>query len=179
MNNPFDRRAFMAACSSLGLSSTLFPGVLWGMVHAPAQAPAAVSATAATGAAQQPTPPAAPTITREQVKGAMAVAGMKFDDAQVDMMLRSLSDRLRSYDAVWNLKLPNDVAPAILFNPVLPGMKFETVRKAVRISRIAAPGTPANIEDVAFYTVRQLGELLRTKKISSTALTEMYLERIK
>src|SRR5205814_6055011 len=75
--------------------------------------------------------------------------------------------------------IPNDVAPALDFNPVLPGMKFETQKRAPRISRIAAPGVPKNIEDVAFYTVRQLGELLRAKKISSSNLTEMYLERLK
>ncbi len=176
MNPTFDRRAFMAACSSLGLSSTLFPGVLWGMMHEP-QAPAGTAPAAATA---QPGPqPPAPTITRDIVKQAMAIAGLKFDDAQIDMMLRGLSDRLRSYEAVWALKLPNDVAPALVFNPVLPGMKFETQKRAARLSRVAAPGAPRNLEDVAFYTVRQLGALLRTKKISSTALTEMYLERIK
>src|SRR5205085_2441210 len=47
------------------------------------------------------------------------------------------------------------------------------------LSRAAASDVPKNIEDVAFFTVRQLGELLRTKKVSSTNLTEMYLERLK
>jgi Asp-tRNA(Asn)/Glu-tRNA(Gln) amidotransferase A subunit family amidase len=58
-------------------------------------------------------------------------------------------------------------------------MKIDRVKKPQRWSRVAAPETPKNIEDVAFYNVRQLGELLRTKKISSVALTEMYLERLK
>jgi Asp-tRNA(Asn)/Glu-tRNA(Gln) amidotransferase A subunit family amidase len=35
------------------------------------------------------------------------------------------------------------------------------------------------MEDVAFYSIVDLGRLLMTKKISSTALTEMYLERLK
>src|SRR5207248_8431639 len=33
--------------------------------------------------------------------------------------------------------------------------------------------------DVAFYSVRQLAELVRTRKVSSAALTDMYLERLK
>src|SRR5213075_249807 len=54
--------------------------------------------------------------------------------------------------------------------------------RPLRIS--AAPalnvsGTPKNIEDVAFYSVRQLAELVRTKKVSSVALTDMYLARLK
>jgi Asp-tRNA(Asn)/Glu-tRNA(Gln) amidotransferase A subunit family amidase len=61
-------------------------------------------------------------------------------------------------------------------------MKFETERRPSRISKvsaIAAPGAPKNLEEVAFASVRELAELVRTKKVSSVALTEMYLERLK
>jgi Asp-tRNA(Asn)/Glu-tRNA(Gln) amidotransferase A subunit family amidase len=174
-NIPFNRRGFMAACSSLGLGSTLFPGVLWGMMQQPAPKPPASSPDAAK---QEPaTPP--PAITKEMIRDAAAVAGLKFDDAQIEMMSQGLNDRLRTYKTIWDLKIPNDVAPALVFDPVLPGMVFEHQKRPLRLSRIAAPATPKNIEDVCFYTVRQLGELLRTKKISSTALTEMYLDRLK
>src|SRR5882724_8346892 len=38
---------------------------------------------------------------------------------------------------------------------------------------------PKSLEELAFASVRQLAELMRTKKISSVALTEMYLQRLK
>src|SRR5213082_1338889 len=38
---------------------------------------------------------------------------------------------------------------------------------------------PKNVEDLAFASVRELAELVRTKKVSSVALTEMYLQRLK
>src|SRR6267143_5437506 len=38
---------------------------------------------------------------------------------------------------------------------------------------------PKNLEDLAFASARELAELVRTKKVSSMALTEMYLERLK
>src|SRR5260370_24086952 len=69
-----------------------------------------------------------------------------------------------------------------MFDPVLPGMRVETERKPVRISNapnIAASGAPKNLEDLAFASARHLGELVRTRKVSSVALTEMYLERLK
>jgi Asp-tRNA(Asn)/Glu-tRNA(Gln) amidotransferase A subunit family amidase len=175
----------MAACSSLGLSSTLFPGVLWGMIQQPPPSSGTPPATTAPGATAQQASPAtaAPALTKEMVRAAIAVAGLSFDDAQLDLMVRDLNDRLGQYKAIWDLKIPNDVAPALVFDPVLPGMTFEHAKRPLRLGRIAAPevlkNAPKNIEDVAFYTVRQLGELLRTKKISSTALTEMYLERLK
>jgi Asp-tRNA(Asn)/Glu-tRNA(Gln) amidotransferase A subunit family amidase len=96
------------------------------------------------------------------------------------MMLESLNGFKESFDAIYGLHMKNEVAPAVLFDPVLPGMKFETERRPLKISAVpAVTGVPKNLEDVAFYSVRQLAELVRTKKVSSTALTEMYLERLK
>jgi Asp-tRNA(Asn)/Glu-tRNA(Gln) amidotransferase A subunit family amidase len=169
-----DRRAFMAVCSSLGLSSTLFPGALWAIAQQPGP-----RLPAAPGAAPQEGQQRAPVFTKEQIKAAAEVAGLNFTDAQIEQMQQDVGDRLRSYKAVWEMNIPNDVAPAFVFDPVFPDMKIDREKRPSRWSRVAAPETPKNIEDVCFYNLRQLGELLRTRKISSLALTEMYLERLK
>jgi Asp-tRNA(Asn)/Glu-tRNA(Gln) amidotransferase A subunit family amidase len=44
---------------------------------------------------------------------------------------------------------------------------------------IASRHVPQNLEEIAFATVRELAEMIRTKKVSSTALTQMYLTRLK
>ena len=38
---------------------------------------------------------------------------------------------------------------------------------------------PARIEDLAFATVGELASLLHARKITSLALTQMYIERLK
>ncbi|MCL4551868.1 MAG: amidase, partial [Bacteroidetes bacterium] len=38
---------------------------------------------------------------------------------------------------------------------------------------------PAKIEDLAFYSIGELAHLLKTRKVTSTQLTKMYLERLK
>src|SRR5437764_12659823 len=60
-------------------------------------------------------------------------------------------------------------------------MKHEAVGGPVKVAAAAAVTAvaPKNLEDVAFYSVRQLAELVRTKKVSSAALTEMYIARLK
>jgi Asp-tRNA(Asn)/Glu-tRNA(Gln) amidotransferase A subunit family amidase len=61
-------------------------------------------------------------------------------------------------------------------------MKFETERKPMRISipaKPAPPSVPKNLEDLAFASARELAELVRAKKVSSLALTQMYLGRLK
>jgi Asp-tRNA(Asn)/Glu-tRNA(Gln) amidotransferase A subunit family amidase len=152
-----DRRAFLAVCSRLGLTSTLLPGVLWAMADAK------------------------PKVTREMIDSAARIADVPIPDEYKDMMLEGLNGYADSFDAIYQLHIKNEVAPAVVFDPVLPGMKFETARRPAKISAAAnVPGTaPKNLEEVAFYSVRQLAELVRTRKVSSTALTEMYLERLK
>ncbi len=152
-----DRRTFLAVCSRLGLTTTLLPGVLWAMADEKGK------------------------ITRAMIDNAAAVADVPIADEYKDMMLESLNGFKEGFDAIYGLHMKNEVAPAVLFDPVLPGMKFETEKRPLKISAApaVATGAPKNLEDVAFYSVRQLAELVRIKKVSSTALTEMYLERLK
>jgi len=161
-----DRRNFMKTCSGMGLAGTLFPGVLW----AQAQAQAAKK------------------ITKEMIENAAAVADVPISDEYKEMMLESLDDHAKGYEEIYKLHIPNSVDPALIFDPVLPGMKFETVRKPMRISAPNLPeefaifgkaGVRPNHEALAFASVRELAELVRTKRISSMDLTVMYLQRLK
>src|SRR2546426_7620123 len=98
------------------------------------------------------------------------------------MMLEKLNDHAKVYEEIYKLHIPNSVEPALLFDPLLPGMKMETERKPMRMSaapKIWSTSVPKNLEELAFASARQLGEFVRTKKVSSVALTEMYLERLK
>jgi Asp-tRNA(Asn)/Glu-tRNA(Gln) amidotransferase A subunit family amidase len=175
--NAFDRRRFLAVCSSLGLSSTLFPGVLWSMAQQKTPPPGADAHTASSQPTGEPLPPA-PGITPEMITAAATLAGITIDDKQREMMISMLRDNVQSYRAVRRVHLDNAVQSALTFDPVLPGMQFGEVQRPLQLSQVAARGTPRNAEQVAFAGARELGELLRTRKLSSTSLTEMYLERL-
>jgi Asp-tRNA(Asn)/Glu-tRNA(Gln) amidotransferase A subunit family amidase len=155
-----DRRNFMKTCSGMGLAGTLLPGVLW----AQAQAEGAKK------------------ITKEMIDSAAAVADIPISDEYKEMMLENLNDQAKGYEEIYKLRIPNSMDPALVFDPVLPGMKLETERRPLRISKApstGASGAPKNLEDLSFASVRELAELVRTKKVSSVALTEMYLGRLK
>src|SRR5215472_15587154 len=100
-----DRRAFLAVCSGFGLTSTLMPGVLWAMAAEKAR------------------------LTREMIDNAAAIADVPIPDEYKDMMLESLNGYRTNFDAIYDLHIKNEVAPAVLFDPVLPGMKLETRRQ--------------------------------------------------
>src|SRR6185436_19306537 len=98
--------------STIGLSGTLLPGVLWAQ------------------AAQQQ----APRITKEMIAQSEKMAGLEFTDAQRDEMVRGLDQNLTSWEQLHATPLTNAVAPALLFDPVPPGVTLPTERKRMRLS---------------------------------------------
>ncbi|GMR12982.1 MAG: amidase [Gemmatimonadota bacterium] len=151
----FDRRAFMTYMSGLGLGGTLFPGVLW----AQAQERQA--------------------ITSEVLADAAAVAGLEFTEEEREGMLRGLNQNLRAYRSIREQGIPNEVPPALRFDPVLPGAVLPTEQRRFRMSRRPAVERPTNLEEAAFWPVSLLSELVRTREVTSTELTAMYLGRLK
>ncbi len=161
-----DRRGFLAACSRAGITSALLPGVLYTLT---AQAQQAGSGK----------PEEKPKITPELLDQAAVLAGVSLTADQKKMMLEGLDQQRESYDAIRALKMPNSVAPAFIFDPLPAGAKVDSIRREPRFSSAPSIAVSANLEDLAFATVREQAELLRTKKITSLALTQMYLARLK
>jgi Asp-tRNA(Asn)/Glu-tRNA(Gln) amidotransferase A subunit family amidase len=74
--------------------------------------------------------------------------------------------------------LSNSVPPAVLFNPIPVGMKFDTKRKSFKWSPPRNVKLPANKDDLAFYSVAQLAALIKSRQIKSEELTRFFLNRL-
>lgn len=158
---PLDRRAFLSVSGRFGLASTLFPGVLY------------------TLAAQAESPkPIAPKITSEMIDQAAALAGVSIAPEHKQMMLDGLNQQRDAYAAIRKLDLPNSMPPAFIFDPLPPGATVNTRREKPVYSHAVAT-LPGNLEELAFATIPELADLVRRRKISSVALTNMYLARLK
>jgi len=118
-------------------------------------------------------------ITRETMKEAEKIIGLKFSDAKIDSMLSGLKDQLANYEGIRKIALANSVPPVLQFNPIPVGMKFDSTRRPFIMSDPGKVEVPKNFEELAYYSVGQLSELIRTRKITSTQLTKMYLGRLK
>jgi Asp-tRNA(Asn)/Glu-tRNA(Gln) amidotransferase A subunit family amidase len=151
-----DRRKFLAYFSAIGLGTTLLPGVLWAKVAEGVE------------------------ITVTTIACAEEVAGLKFTDEQRQQMLDGLKSQEQQIEALHKIPLDNSVPPAVLFDPVPPGVTLTLpVKHPTRRSRVAARAVPADLEELAFLPVTELAELVRRRKVTSTQLTEMYLGRIR
>lgn len=118
-------------------------------------------------------------ITRQTVRDAEALDGLDFSDAKMDMMLPGLKGQLRNYEAMRQFPLSNGVPPAIQFNPLPMGFKFETGRHKFKVSPQPRVKLPANLNDLAFYSVGELASLIKSRQITSEKLTRLYLDRLK
>src|SRR5439155_26862808 len=90
-----------------------------------------------------------------------------------------LKNQLTDFEAMRKFPLSNSVPPAMQFNPLPIGFKIDTKQKKFKMSPAGKVKMPENMDDLAFYSVRQLGELIRTRQITSEKLTRFYLERLK
>jgi len=129
-----------------------------------------------------PTPSPAPTpplrITKEMMHTAEKLIGIEFTDAQETLALPGVNRLLDSYETVRKIDVPLDTEPAIAFHPARARRELFGAPIKFRFQE-HEPAQFKSVEELAFATVPQLAELLRTRKISSTELTKMYLARLK
>jgi Asp-tRNA(Asn)/Glu-tRNA(Gln) amidotransferase A subunit family amidase len=76
------------------------------------------------------------------------------------------------------LAIEESVAPATLWNPMLPGMKSYPAANVFVGSAVRAAALPTTEEDIAFATVTQLSRWIEGRQITSERLTEIYISRI-
>ncbi len=119
-------------------------------------------------------------ITKDQMVGALKLMGLEFQDAELDMMLRGANSAIGNYEALRKADVPIDTEPAFSFHPGLPDrqpikgpQRFETT-----IPKAPTAKAPSNLEELAFWRVVDLAPLLKSRAVSSTDLTKMYLARM-
>jgi hypothetical protein len=157
MPSTVSRRQLLEYFGSIGLSSTLLPGVLWAQAQ------------------QQQTTK----LTRDMLKGAAAVAGMSFTDEQLDGMIDGLSQNVERYQELRKIPLENGLPLTLHYSPLAPGMTVDKVPRPMRPSRVPSLRRPAKLEDAAYWPLTHLAELIRSRRVRSMELTEMYLARLK
>jgi Asp-tRNA(Asn)/Glu-tRNA(Gln) amidotransferase A subunit family amidase len=152
-----DRRRFLAYFGSVGLGGTLLPGVLWGRMQSSG----------------------AETLTLAMLKDAADVAGLRFSSEELQQMLEGVASTRERLGNLRAIPLDNGVVPPVRFDPLLPGRTIDVADGGFQPSPPGEVERPADLEKVAFWPVTRLAELVRTKRVRSVELTEMYLARLK
>ena len=112
------------------------------------------------------------------------IAGLNFTAAQrsqISQFLNGGGDLMTAagYERVRKRGLLNSDPPALVFDPKPPGFTLKQDQQPIQWGPARNVTLPTNPVDLAFYSVRDLAELIRTRQITSTELTKFYLERLK
>lgn len=152
------RRRFLAYCSFAGLSSTLFPGLLWGRVQ---EAPSG-------------------RVTLEMVREASRLAGLEFTESEQRDMIGTLNRILTHTDTLHADPPANDALSPLHFDPRVPGVPVvPPTGVGITIARPRGVSRPSNLEEVAFWPIAHVADLVRRRLVSAVELTEMSLARLK
>ena len=163
-----DRRTFVKALPALGIAGVAASRVRFD----------ALAQTPTPSPTPSPSPTPAPRITREMMHQAEKLFGLELNDAQEAMALGGVNRNLDAYEANRKVDVPLDTEPAISFHPSRAKKELYGPKAKFRFGKVDVPQFKT-VEDLAFATVPQLAELLRTRRITSTELTKMYLARLK
>ncbi len=119
------------------------------------------------------------TITTAHVEAAEQLLGLSFTAGKREQMLATLNRRLAQYDTIRSAALDNAVPMSLLFNVNATESNPTAVPRSYPMSSQPLVQRPHDLEEVAFYPLTGLAQLLRTQEVTSLELTDMYLNRLK
>jgi Asp-tRNA(Asn)/Glu-tRNA(Gln) amidotransferase A subunit family amidase len=118
-------------------------------------------------------------IQKKDLISSAKLFDLSFTTKEIDTLYSDVIDNIANFKAMHNLPLANSVPLSMWQTPVLPGMHFNEVQKTILWKLDNTVQLPANKNELAFYSIEQLASLIKNKKISSLALTQFFIARIK
>ncbi|MBG83692.1 MAG: amidase [Phycisphaerae bacterium] len=123
-----------------------------------------------------------PSIDAATIEQAQRLAGLDFTAEERAMMAETISSQLSMYEArLKGIDLPDSLYPATLFKALLPGRKIERATPTGDPSRLGSitRELPSDQQQIAYASIAELSHWLKTRQITSVALTKLYLSRLK
>lgn len=118
-------------------------------------------------------------ITEQTLIEAQKLTGIEFTDDERAQMLNGMSRAGQQYrQRMESLELPNELAPATVFDPTLGAGPPQGSASFKRSATDAGP-LPADDRDIAYAPVTSLSRWIEAKQLTSARLTEIYLRRLK
>lgn len=118
-------------------------------------------------------------ITPASIDGASDLIGLSFSPSEKDSMINTLKNQLNNIENSRKVQLDNSVSPALVFNPLPKGFRPDTRQMPLNFGIQEDLPLPTREADIAFSPVHELAGWIKSGKLSSEKLTQLYLNRIK
>jgi len=135
---------------------------------------------------QDSAPTSRPAPSPEVLRHAGEVAGLDFTDAELALMRAGVGDQMSSLAALRAFPLSNSDGPALRWRPIADprGHAWATQERGVfgmeTLPRmdLLERDRPANLDELAFWSIREIAALVRTRKVACVELAEWSLMRL-
>lgn len=118
-------------------------------------------------------------ISNKDVRHSQKLIGLEFENERIEMMHDYLVENKAGYDSLRSYSLSYETFPAILFDPHPFGFQFPDKQANPEFLIPDDVRMPDDLQEIAFFTIPQLASLIKHKKITAEALTQLYIDRIK
>ena len=131
----------------------------------------ATTTTAPSTTQAAPVPP-------DDIAAAVRTLGHDFSTDERKLMADGLADRRELFKKIRQRMIDPRTEPAIQFNPRLPGIVYPTSSDTFTLSDASPIEYSGDPRSLAFASAAHLSRLIHARKITSTELTKMYLDRL-
>lgn len=117
-------------------------------------------------------------IAPATIREAAQLAGLTWTDEECAEVADALSSFAAHAGKIDKDTLVNASPLPIHFDPRPPGVAVSIPRPAFRVASTPRVKRPANLEEAAFWSISELAALIRSRQVTATDLTTMYLARL-
>lgn len=114
----------------------------------------------------------------DAIRGAGALIDLAFTDAEMAAMAGQLLEHQAAYARFRGVPLSHDVMPALVFEPLMPGVELRIGDVPARPLVLPSVTRPDDLEDLAFADIPTLASLIASRQVSCVEVTELFLARL-
>ena len=119
------------------------------------------------------------TLVKQDILIGEKFLGLTFSQPEMDSMFDNVKGTLTEINKMHQSHLANDIPMSLWQSPILPGMKFKKEQVHIDWDIPSNVSLPKNQSELAFYSILKLASLIKNKKITSEALTNFFLDRLR
>ncbi len=141
--------------------------------------PSDSEATTATTATTEPEPAGPEPIAPDRLRTALDVVDLEFADDELALMGRRVAAHRVGYGRYRAVPVPWDLAPALRFEPRIPGVVGRPGRVGAGQVSLPEAKRPESLDELAFASIPELASLVRSRAVSCVELATLALERLR
>jgi Asp-tRNA(Asn)/Glu-tRNA(Gln) amidotransferase A subunit family amidase len=118
-------------------------------------------------------------MERDDVRAALDVEALTFDDEAVELMRRRVAAHRETYERLRAIPVAGPLPPALTFDPWIPGVQGRRPRTGAGTLELPVAARSGTLDDLAFASLPELAALVRSRQVSCVELASLALDRLR